>query len=78
MKNVILSILWLMFAAALTNAEENKSASMASIEKKINDEFSAYTNDIKNRQKEVLEKLNNYNTALPQEGFAWSGKTGWC
>jgi hypothetical protein len=29
-----LSILWLMFAAALTNAEENKSASMASIEKK--------------------------------------------
>jgi hypothetical protein len=44
MKKVILSILWLMFAAALTNAEENKSASMASIEKKINDEFSAYTN----------------------------------
>ena len=64
MKNVILSILWLMFAAALTNAEENKSASMASIEKKINDEFSAYTNDIKNRQKEVLEKLNNYKSIL--------------
>jgi hypothetical protein len=64
MKKVILSILWLMFAAALTNAEENKSAPMASIEKKINDEFSAYTNDIKNRQKEVLEKLNNYKSIL--------------
>jgi hypothetical protein len=64
MKKVILSTLWLMFAAALTNAEENKSASMLSIEKKINDEFSAYTNDIRNRQKEVLEKLNNYKSIL--------------
>jgi hypothetical protein len=64
MKNIFLSCVWLMCATALTNAQDNKSPSMLSIEKKINDEFSAYTNDIRSRQKEVLEKLNNYKSIL--------------
>jgi hypothetical protein len=26
----------------------------------------------------TFHKLRKNTTAIPQEGFAWSGKTGWC
>jgi hypothetical protein len=26
----------------------------------------------------LLEDFRKQFTAIPQEGFAWSGKTGWC
>ena len=63
-KFLLICCLHLLCITMLSATEGGKSASMLSIEKKINDDCAAYINQLKSRQQEVLEKLGNYKTIL--------------